>query len=314
MILPSLSPMERTITLGVAAAVAVIATAFLVNRLFPPERLAEFPLLEPVVAAEQRLIVSSAEDLEKAFNELGYGRQAIGADRILVPHLLLREWPDGFEDMKRTKRKKTLFIRSLLPLILHVNGVIQSQRRTLERLIEIREAGSKLSHRERTWLKRLAKLYRTKPEKTSVLLLRVAPIPPSLAITQAAIETGWGKSRFARDGNAMFGQWTYDAKKGLRPLRANAGTRHAVKTYDRLVESAWDYARNLNTNPAYSALRRARAAGVKTGHGLAGNLDRYSERGPAYVTLVRKVMKQNNLSRLDKARLGGSNTFLSRRK
>ena len=124
-----------------------------------------------------------------------------------------------------------------------------------------------------------------------------------MAIAQAAIETGWGTSRFARTGNAMFGQWTYNEKKGLRPLKAGPDTRHAVKVYDRLVESAWDYARNLNTNRAYRALRLVRAAGVKDGLGLARKLDRYSERGPVYVTLIRNVISQNNLAGLDKAKL-----------
>ena len=188
------------------------------------------------------------------------------------------------------------------------------QRAALRKLLKAKRSGQDLSHREQTWLERLAALYRTKPDQNSVLLVRVAPIPPSLAITQAAIETGWGTSRFARAGNAMFGQWTYDTKKGLRPLRAHADTRHAVKVYDQLVESAWDYARNLNTNPAYKALRLARAAGIRTGHGLAGKLDRYSEQGPAYATLIRNVMAQNSLAGLDKAKFALTDpTALSRR-
>jgi Bax protein len=293
--------MERTVTLGVAAAIVVVCLAILVDRYFPPDHIAELPPLRPLVTSEQRLIVGSSSDLAKIFDEKGYTLSAVHTGKVPVPHLLLREWPEGFDEMKRTKRKKDLFIRALLPMILHVNKAVTAQRASMMELLRLREAGEVLSHRERAWLKQLAKLYRTKPQKKSVLLRRVAPIPPSLAIAQAAIETGWGTSRFAIAGNAMFGQWTYDIKKGLRPLKADAGTRHAVKSYDRLVESAWDYARNLNTNPAYRELRSARTAGAKDGRALAGKLGRYSERGPAYVVLIRNIIKQNNLARLDKA-------------
>lgn len=306
MILQSLSPMERTLTLGAAAAIAVVVVALQIDRFAPSDHLAEFPPLAPLALSADRLIVGSPERLALAMDKAGFDLSAVRAGKTKVPALLLEKWPDGFQSIKQAKEKKTLFVQTLLPLILQVNRTISAQRTTLEKLLKAKKSGQVLSHREQAWLDRLAVLYRTKSDKNSVLLVRVAPIPPSLALTQAAIETGWGTSRFARAGNAMFGQWTYDTKKGIRPLKANAGTRHAVKIYDRLVESAWDYARNLNTNPAYKALRLARAAGVKSGHGLAGRLDRYSERGPAYVTLVRNVMAQNNLAGLDKARLAGS--------
>lgn len=297
--------MERTLTLGAAAAIAVIATAVLIDRIAPPGHLAEFPPLAPLDRSDHRLIVGSPESLAQGFDEAGYDLAAVRAGRTAVPPLLLQKWPEGFQDIKQAKERKVLFVRTLLPLVLQVNQTISAQRATLRKLLKAKKSGRDLSHREQAWLERLAMLYRVAPGKNSALLVRVAPIPPSLAITQAAIETGWGTSRFARAGNAMFGQWTYDSKKGLRPLKAAAGTRHAVKVYDRLMESAWDYARNLNTNPAYKALRLARAAGVTTGHGLAGKLDRYSEQGPAYVTLIRNVMAQNNLAGLDKARLAG---------
>ena len=89
----------------------------------------------------------------------------------------------------------------------------------------------------------------------------MATRPPSLAIAQAATETGWGTSRFARKANAFFGQWTYDAKEGLKPTDADPGTRHTIKRYERLIDSTWDCAHNLNTNAAYRGLRQSRAKG-----------------------------------------------------
>jgi Bax protein len=112
-----------------------------------------------------------------------------------------------------------------------------------------------------------------------------------LAIAQAAAETGWGTSRFARKANALFGQWTYDATEGLKPKDADPGTRHAIKRYDRLLGSAWDYARNLNTNAAYRGLRQLRSKGRTSGTALA------------YVTLLRRIIAQNHRAQLDKTTL-----------
>ena len=205
--------------------------------------------------------------------------------------------------MKRTRRKKALFIRTLLPLILHVNRTIAAQRKTLREILRRKEQGFNLTRRERAWMERLAKLYRTEPENIDALLRRVAPVPPSLAIAQAATETGWGTSRFAREANALFGQWTFDKDKGLKPKDADPGTRHAIKRYDRLLGSAWDYARNLNTHRAYVGLRQSRAKGVTEGKALAETLGKYSEKGVEYVKLLRQVIDQNGLAPFDGAKL-----------
>ncbi len=301
--LPALTPLQRTLAKGVAGAVAVIALTVAADFIWPPDHLAELPPLAPLVTSDQRLIVGTPDQLAQAFDRAGYDLDAIRSDQATVPHLLLREWPEGFDALEENEAKKVLFKRALLPLILHVNRTIAAQRDAAEELLRRRQAGEFLSHRERAWLRRLAGFYRTTPDNAAELLRRVAPIPPSLAIAQAATETGWGKSRFARAGNALFGQWTFDRNEGLRPMAAEASSRHAVKAYDRLVESAWDYARNLNTNRAYRELRAARAEGVADGIRLAGALERYSQRGTAYVTLIRDVIRQNRLGALDRARL-----------
>jgi Bax protein len=300
---PILTPLQRTLARGVAAAAVVVAVTVAADFIWPPDHLSELPPLAPQVTSDQRLIVGTPDQLARAFDRAGYDLDAIRKGNATVPYLLLREWPEGFEALRQTDEKKALFKRALLPLILHVNRTFAAQREALLELLRRRQAGDALSHRERVWLRRLAVLYRTTPDNTATLLRRVAPIPPSLAIAQAATETGWGASRFARDGNALFGQWTFDEEEGLRPMQARASARHAVKAYDRLVESAWDYARNLNTNRAYRGLRDARAAGIADGMRLAGALERYSQRGTAYVGLIRDVIRQNGLLALDQARL-----------
>jgi Bax protein len=285
----------------VALFIAVVAV--LVGGFFPPSNLEEFPQLEPRVTSEQRLMVDTPDHLERNFERANYNLPSVRTGKAEVPRLLVEKWPDGFEVMKRADRKKRLFIQTLLPLIMQVNLTIVSQRATLDRIIQKKKQGKRLSNRELAWMFGLARLYRTKPEKIDTLLRRIAPIPPSLAIAQAATETGWGTSRFARQANALFGQWTYNAKEGIRPKDADPGTRHAIKRYDRLLGSAWDYARNLNTNAAYLGLRELRAKGVTDGAGLAGALERYSERGLEYVVLLRRVIAQNRLAQLDKAKL-----------
>lgn len=299
----ALSPLHRTLAGGAAAAVAVVILAVVIDRLWPPDNLSGLPPLTVQVAPGQRLVAHTPEQLARAFDGAGYDLAAIRAGRAAVPWLLLREWPAGFDAIKDRKQRKALFIRALQPLILHVNRTIRAQRAALEHMLRRRREGRSLSHRERVWLHRLAAFYRTSPEDTATLLLRVAPVPPSLAIAQAAAETGWGASRFVRDGNALFGQWTLDPGRGLKPLETAAGARHAVKTYDRLVESAWDYARNLNTHRAYRHLRAARALGITDGMRLAGALEPYSAMGAAYVRLIRSVIRQNRLIPLDTARL-----------
>ena len=235
-----LSPVKYVWLIGAGVGLCVALVAVLVGVFFPPSHLAEFPPLEPRVTSDQRLIIDTPDHLESAFARVKFDLPAISAGQAGVPLLLLKDWPDGFESMKQAKRKKTLFIQTLLPLILQVNKTISAQRETLREIIARKKRGNILSRREQAWMARLAKLYRTKPEKTDILLLRVAPVPPSLAIAQAATETGWGTSRFAREANALFGQWTWDKCKGLKPKDADPGSRHAIKRYDRLLGSAWE--------------------------------------------------------------------------
>lgn len=300
--LSRLTPFGVCCLIGSAVALCVVSVAVLVS-IFPPARLGEFPPLEPRLTSQQRLIIDSPDHLERAFDRARYDLSAIRAGQADVPDLLLKDWPHGFETMTRAKRKKTLFIRTLLPLILYVNRTIAAQRDTLHNIIRRREKGFVLSRREKAWLNRLARLYRTKPDDLATLLRRVAPVPPSLAIAQAATETGWGTSRFAREANALFGQWTYNSRAGIKPKDADPGTRHAIKRYDRLLGSAWDYARNLNTHQAYFKLRESRAKGVTEGPALAETLEKYSETRGTYVMLLRNVIAHNGLAPLDKAKL-----------
>ena len=132
-------------------------------------------------------------------------------------------------------------------------------------------------------------------------------IPVSLAIAQAAKETGWGTSRFAQEGNALFGQWTWSGE-GLKPKDADKNQGHKVMKFNVLQASVRAYQRNLNTHKSYKEFRLARAKLRDDGKSLdslilAGYLDEYAETGSKYVDVLQKIIKQNNLKDFDDAKL-----------
>lgn len=140
---------------------------------------------------------------------------------------------------------------------------------------------------------------------------RVDIIPPSLALAQAAKESGWGTSRFARNGNALFGQWTWDEDQGMEPKDRPEGTDHLVREFDTLLDSVEAYMLNLNRHRAYRELRSLRAGMRKRGEpidgiSLAGGLESYSELGMEYVERIRSMIDLNQLLALDNAELASS--------
>ena len=141
----------------------------------------------------------------------------------------------------------------------------------------------------------------------STLKVRMDEIPVSLAIAQAAKETGWGTSRFALKGNALFGQWTWSGE-GLKPKNAEQGKDHKVMRFNSLQLSVRAYLRNLNTHKSYKNLRKARTDLRNKNKALdslilSKYLDKYAETGSQYVEVIKKIIKQNNLKDFDEARL-----------
>ena len=132
------------------------------------------------------------------------------------------------------------------------------------------------------------------------LILRVDVIPVSLALAQAANESAWGTSRFALEGNNVFGQWCYKKGCGIVPAERRSGATHEVKSFTSVEQSVQAYILNINSHPSYRYLREVRAVmrerqGKLDPMGLAYGLDRYSERGNNYVDEVRNLIIQNNL-------------------
>ena len=167
---------------------------------------------------------------------------------------------------------------------------------------------ARVSAEDQTWLAWVAERYDAPAGNLDELLVRVDIIPTSLALAQAAEESGWGTSRFAHQGNALFGQRATGDEPGLAPVERATEEHVRVRAYETLGAAVRSYARNLNTHPAYERFRAERAENRSQGaepggHALAPTLTRYSERGAAYVASLRAIIRLNRLESFDKARL-----------
>lgn len=257
-------------------------------------------------------------DLESAFAREKYDFIQVRDSRGAVPRILVAEVPEDLSQVAEVRRRKALFLGSILPLVLAVNEQIAVERAMVESVAAKRARGESLAGTDIAEIDRLARIYRLRdeavpignpsnPELIDDLLLRVAPLPVSMALAQAAEESAWGLSRFADEGNALFGQWVWNDPTGITPLGRAPGETHSIKSFRDLLECILSYAHNLNTHAAYADFRRMRAnmlatTGTLDGHALAATLTRYSGRGQAYVESLRSIIRSNSLATLDTAR------------
>ncbi|MCG6967143.1 MAG: glucosaminidase domain-containing protein [Chromatiaceae bacterium] len=207
---------------------------------------------------------------------------------------------------------KARFLQRLQPLVAQENERLRKQRKSLLALVGRLDSGDPLNDRERKLLASLADTYRVdgdplrEAETRQELLDRVDVIPISLALAQAANESAWGQSRFAKEGNNLFGLWTYDEKKGLVPRKRAAGKTHLVRKFDSIGDSVRYYMLTLNSHPAYTALREIRAAlrdrgQPLDGHSLADGLSKYSARGEEYVRSIQDMIRRFELASYEDA-------------
>ncbi len=249
--------------------------------------------------------------LWELFRQIGYEIDGVRTHGE-VPRLFLASLPSDLRELAGVSKRKITFIKSTLPLILHVNELILQDRARLKSIHKRVTQSAEISADNKAWLEEIAELYGADRPDPEALLRRVDIIPPSLAIAQAAEESGWGTSRFAREGNALFGQRAYRAhEKGIVPHDRGEGEAFKVRAYDHLIDGVKAYVHNLNSHFAYKDFRAARAAmraetDVVDGYHLAGALQRYSERGADYISTIRLIMRANTLTVFDRARLGNS--------
>ena len=240
------------------------------------------------------------------FNDLNYTKKSWQSGIHLVPRVYLDDIPESWQKNAgklEVKKKKELFFRLLAPLILRANEKIEAQRSALYDNKLSKAALLELARRYKVLSKEDQNLSKTQLE---VLKKRVDTIPVSLALAQGAQESGWGTSRFAILGNSLFGQWDFSGK-GMAPeqQRKELGN-YGLARFDKPQDAVDAYMLNLNTHRAYKKLRDLRASLRKegkavTGLALAGTLDKYSERGEAYVKELRSLIRYNKLDAADDA-------------
>ena len=239
------------------------------------------------------------------FENLKYDLKSIRLGQSVKP-VYLTKLPKDLKKIRSTNKRKDTFIKIIMPLILSENEKILEDRNKLFKIL------SKQSNSmgEKVWLKRRFKDYDVKGEDVTELKQRMDIIPTSIAIAQAAKESGWGTSRFALEGNAMYGQWTWDGD-GIEPSQKDKEKEHKILKFPKLQSSVSAYMKNLNTHRGYSEFRKERAKKREsnkkiTGVDLVDYLYNYAQTGSEYVKTLKKIIQQNNLTDFDSSILMNS--------
>ena len=243
-----------------------------------------------------------ASTIIQLFKDTDYKLDDIRKNKLVKP-VALDSFPREIKMIDNTKKRKEFFIQIVLPLILQENNNIRLDRKRLFSIIN----KSNNTQVEKKWLEKKYKQYGIPSKDLSILKVRMDEVPVSLALAQAAKETGWGTSRFAQEGNALFGQWTWSGE-GLKPKEADENEGHKVMKFNVLQASVRAYQRNLNTHKTYKEFRLARAKLRDDGKlldstFLSNYLDEYAETGQQYVKIIQKIIEQNKLKDFDNAKL-----------
>lgn len=204
--------------------------------------------------------------------------------------------------------KKRRFISMLYPHVLDINNQILKDRKRLVDLKASSFATKQISATDQQWLNQILSAYRftdfkiDNSKQWTDLLKRVDIVPASLVLAQAASESAWGTSRFAKEGNNFFGQWCFTDNCGIIPLKREPNKKHQVQKFASIYGSIKAYFDNLNTHKAYRSFRAIRAKLAEEGTSLAGaklapGLHQYSSRGQAYVEEIQHLIKSNQLEK-----------------
>ena len=212
-----------------------------------------------------------------------------------------------------THKKKSIFIAILLPIALKGNELVLEERKLMKiafssnNIYQIELYSKK--YRVKNFKKmKFSKLNRLELNNIKLeLLTKINEIPISMILAQAIIESGWGSSRFAQQGNALFGEWTWKNNDGIKPQK-NLDANHSVKNFESLSDSVNSYILNLNTHPAYKELRKYREKQFKigkpvTGYNMANFLEKYAEIGFQYVIKVKDMIEKNRLNKFENSKL-----------
>ena len=245
------------------------------------------------------------ETVLNLFKDVEYDLGKVRSQKLVKP-IYFTQFPRDLDALQSTKLKKETFIKIVLPLVVAEN----------ERILEDREKLILVSNKkfttdlEKQWIRQKLLEYKVKKGNLKELLNRMDIIPTSIALAQAAKESGWGTSRFALEGNAIFGQWTWSGQ-GIAPLDRESNKNHKILKFPSLRASVKAYQNNLNTHKSYSKFRQKRSAlrdknkKIK-GLELTETLNNYAQTGTEYTKILNQIIKQNRLMDFETVRLFNS--------
>jgi Bax protein len=244
----------------------------------------------------------NTETVLNLFEDLEYDLDKVRSQKKVKPIFFTR-FPEDLNSIGSVNKKKETFIKIILPLVLAENKRIFNDRQKLKKIMKKRITSDK----EKAWLKQKLREYKVKKGDMDELYKRIDIIPNSIALAQAAKESGWGTSRFALEGNAIFGQWTW-SEKGIEPLNKEKGESHKILKFPILRASVKAYITNLNTHKSYKEFRdkrgliREKNKSVK-GLDLIHQLQNYAQTGKEYTKILEKIIVQNDLDDFENAEL-----------
>ncbi len=245
------------------------------------------------------------ETVIQLFKDVDYDLRKVRNEKLVKP-IYFTQFPRDLDNLQSVQLKKETFIKIVLPLIVAENEKILDDREKLKVLLEKKFT----SDLEKQWLRQKLLEYKVKKGNVGELIIRMDFVPASIALAQAAKESGWGTSRFALEGNAIFGQWTWDGQ-GIAPLKRDGGKNHKILKFPILRASVKAYKNNLNTHKSYSKFREKRKSlrdknKKISGLQLTDTLKNYAQTGSEYTKILNQIIKQNRLSDFELVRLVNS--------
>ena len=239
------------------------------------------------------------------FKDVDYDLRKVRSEKLVKP-IYFTQFPRDLDDLESVKLKKETFIKIVLPLIVAENEKIFADREKLK-VLSFKKFTTDI---EKQWLRQKLLEYKVKKGNLNELLIRMDIIPVSIALAQAAKESGWGTSRFALEGNAIFGQWTWNGK-GIAPLNRDVNKNHKILKFPILRASVKAYQNNLNTHKSYLKFREKRSSlrkinKVISGLSLTDTLKNYAQTGSEYTKILNQIINQNGLSDFERVRLVNS--------
>ena len=239
------------------------------------------------------------------FKDVDYDLSQVRNEKLVKP-IYFTQFPKDLDELQSTRLKKETFIKIVLPLIVAENEKILADKEKFKRVSNKKFT----TDQEKQWLRQKLLEYKVKKGDMKELKIRMDIIPTSIALAQAAKESGWGTSRFALEGNAIFGQWTWSGN-GIAPLNRESNKSHKILKFPILRASVKAYQNNLNTHKSYLKFRLKRVELRKKNNNISGlelteTLQNYAQTGTEYIKILNQIIKQNRLTDFEPVRLVNS--------